>query len=202
MISNTVRDTLDTPLQINYGAGERTNLVFTLPARVAGPGSDGFGDIALGFWHRFVDDDAWPSVALVALTKLPTGTRSGSSDEVDFVPALALTKDLGGVASTLYYELAVIGEPQGGTKIEHSVALLAEVPLTRRWGLFLEGVSTFAIEDDREVVFGNVGLAYATSESLSFDVGAAIGLNHGAPDLEVFAGFTWGFGGERPPLFE
>lgn len=199
-------DTLDTPLTLKWGAGEATEIYVDLsPYQYAdlrgGLDAEGFGDMALGVRHRFLEQtEVRPSAAVQFQTKLPTGNEPAglSSGAIDFFTAGILTKDFDGVAATAFYELGVIGKAEGsgsGTEFQHSFAFVTEVIMGHNWGVYGEAVAILAPTQNLEQFALGGGVSFHVVKRLAWDVGLSVGLNDDTPDLQIFAGFTWGVGG-------
>ena len=154
-------------------------------------------DLVVGTRHRFLEEeDGWPSAALQLSTSLPTGDRTEglSSGEIDFLPAAILTRSFGDVTTTAFYQAGILGNPGGGTDLEHTLALAGSTSVGQRWAVFGELSSVLAHERDVEDYFALVGSSYAVSRSFVLDVGAAFGINDEAPDFQLLFGFTSNLG--------
>jgi hypothetical protein len=197
----------DTPTALKYGLDDATEL-FAEWSPVQWqelPGSDGVGvgDVGVGLRHRFLEEDGWPSAALQLVGELPAADPDDGvgSGEPSLHAAAMATKTVGRVCLTLFYDLAVTGSPDdGGTDLEHSLAVAGGVPLDGRWGLFAEVAGIIAPEGDDSPLFVNAGVTHAFEPWLVMDTGAQIGLNDDAPDLMWQVGVTMNFGGVDPDV--
>lgn len=194
-------DTLDFPTIVKWGASDQTEL-FTgfSPYRrifVTGDDPDGFGDLTLGTRHRFLEEtDERPSAAVRLLTKLPTSNDNGTgSEEIDFLAAVSATKQIAGFTANAFYQLGVIGQPLGGTEIEHGLAAVLLKPIEdSRITVGAETALLLRPESDIEIfqVTGNV--RYFLDDATAFDAGLTVGLTDEAPDAVLLFGVTHNFG--------
>jgi len=202
-------DAFDSPLQLKVGAAEATELFLAWsPYRWverSGPDGRGQGNLFIGVRNRFLEEtESRPSAAFQLQTKIPTASeREGlGSGALDFLGAGIVTKDLGGFLTTGFYQIGILGEPDGGdTDLEHDVAIASGTPLVNGLGAFAEVAGTFIRERDTSSVFTTLGLAYAIARDVVADAGVVVGLSDDAPDFRVVAGVTINFGhlfpGER-----
>jgi Putative MetA-pathway of phenol degradation len=196
-------DGWDSPLTLKWGmSGDAELFAGWSPyqeEQLPGPDASGVGDTLVGLRYRFLEEaGSRPAAALQLATKLPTGDEHDglSTGEVDFLAAGILSKQVGQVGTTLFYQLGVLGEPDGtGTDIEHSIALAGSFPLAEGWALLGELAAVEVPEQDLNAVFTTAGFAYTVSKDLVLDVAVVVGLNDDAPDFQVVFGFTKNLGG-------
>lgn len=194
-------DSVDTPTVVKWGAGPRTEFFLGWSPHqeigLPGPDADGVSDLLVGTRHRFLEADGQrPSAAFQLATSLPTGDRSQglSSGEIDFHATAIVTQAFGDFSATAYYDAGILGNPTGGTDLEHTLALAGATTLGQRWGAFGEAAAVLDHERDVEDYLLTVGGTYALSPSLVFDVGATFGINDEAPDFQILFGFTTNLG--------
>ncbi len=194
----------DAPMTIKHGAGEATEInVGFNPYTWRDQGSrdeSGFGGMTFAVRHRFLEgDDGRPSAAFQFTTKLPTADEDKGlgSGEIDFFPAAIVTQGFGDLTATLYYQLGVLGDPQGtGTDIQHTGTAMLAASLTDRLG----GVLEFAGIDNPgpvDPIFTTIAASYAWHPTLVFDAGIVLGLNDDAADAQFVIGVTMGLGQVR-----
>jgi len=193
-------DALSLPTSFRYGAGDATEVYVGLSPYevVERPGDDGegFGDTTVGVRHRFFTREDGTSGALQVQAKLPTGEESEglSSGEVDGFGAAILTHVFdGGAGTTLFYQLGLLGDPDGsGTDTEHALAFAASAPLPHGFGVFAELLGIDGPDDDPASL--QAGFTRSVLPSLVFDVSAIVGLNSDADDAVYLAGLTMNLG--------
>ncbi len=196
-------DALFVPTTLKFGAGPRTE-VFVAAAvyeRVEVPGVDaeGFGDLFLGGRHRFYESGGGSSFAGQVVTKLPTGDEDEglSTGELDFLVAAIGTQVLERLSLTEFYELGILGDPDGpGTDERHSFAFAAGHPLIGDTGGFAE-LAWILGRDDVDPAFTTVGITQSISPELVVDLAVVLPLNDDAGDTLFVLGLTTNLG----PLF-
>lgn len=188
---------------LKYGAGDATELFggWTPLQSVDTEGVDevGIGDLVLGVRHRFADEtEERPSGAVQIATKLPTADDDDGlgSGELDFFAAGIATRTFEHAATSVtgFYQLGVLGDPDGGTELEHAVALASSTSVVRDVSVFGELAAVVDNGFDQEPVFATLGATYALDASLVFDVAVVLGLSGDAPDFQVLVGLTQNFG--------
>lgn len=196
-------DSVDSPLTLKWGMAENVELFlgWSPYQTEERPGHDasGIGDTLVGLRYRFLEEEgSVPSTALQLTTKIPTGDENEglSTGENDFLAAVILSKQVGQVSTTFFYQLGILGEPdEGDTDVEHSIALAAGLPLAEDWSFFAELAAVEVPEQDLNQIFTTTGFTYAVSKDLVLDVGVVVGLSNDADDFQVVFGFTKNFGG-------
>ncbi len=195
----------DAPMTIKHGAGEATEInvgfnPFTWRDQ-GGCDESGFGDMTFALRHRFLEGiDERPSAAFQFTTKLPTADEDKglSSGEIDFFPAAIVTQGFGDLTATLYYQLGILGDPQGtGTDIQPTGTAMLAASFTDRIGAVVE----FAGIDDPgpvDPIFTTLAVSYAWHPALVFDAGVVFGLNDDAADAQFVIGVTTNFGQLAP----
>lgn len=194
------------PATLKYGAGASTEVFGTwIPwQRLRGITDDeaGIGDLFLGLRHRFVEQDgARPAVAIQPSVLLPvTDADRGLTDgEPGFLLAGMATWDGPDLAANAYYELDLLGKPEGpGLRAAHLPALDGAWKAGGGWTPFAEIAGFFVPDQDVEAGFGTLGLAWSPCPELVLDAGARAGIGDDAPDVLIFVGLTWNLG--RPSI--
>jgi hypothetical protein len=190
-------DAIDTPALVKYGLDGTTEVFAgaSVWRSIDAPGGNesGVGDSVAGFRHRFLEATAGrPSAALQAAVKLPTADedRRLGSGEPDLGVAAIATQPLGGFSVTAYYELDLLGDPDGGADVGHVLALLGVTPFRGRWSAFGELGAVVVPERDSEQVLLTLGATYNPECYLVLDFGVALGLTDDAPDFALVLGLT------------
>lgn len=195
-------DLFDTPTTFKSGLSDRSEVFVDVSPFVDvetdGVDGDGFGDLAVGVCHRFWEErDDEPSAAFQLLTKLPTGDEDEglSSGEIDFFAAAIATKTLGPDSVTAFYQLGVLGDPDGaGTDLQNGLAVSGSHPLDERLGVYGELAALFGGSDVDDLTFATVGFTHPAAPDLVFDAGVRLGLLGDAPDLQLLFGLTYNLG--------
>lgn len=196
----------NTPVDLKYGLDDTSEVsVGWAPVQwndLQGQDHLGVGDVTLGMRHRFLEEEGWrPSAAFQLVGLLPSGDGEeglGAGAPGLFAAGM-VTSTLGRVTTTLFYEVALLGEANGGgIDVEHALAASAGLPLNHTWGAFGELAGIIAPERDASPLFANVGVTHAFAPWLVMDSGVLIGLNGDAQDLIYRVGFTMNFGGPAP----
>lgn len=195
----------DSPNTLKYGTSIDTELFagwsplqwFEQP----GPDGEGSGDLVLGARHRVFDaEGAMPSGAVVLTGKLPTASSAEGlgSGEVDLRLGMVINRQFGPVNAKAFYQYGALGVPGGtGTTSEHTATLTAGFPLADRLSGFAEVAAISVPASRTDSVFTIIGAAFAAEPWLVVDWGVTIGLSEDAPDLQLFLGATYNFGGWR-----
>ncbi|MBX3743391.1 MAG: transporter [Akkermansiaceae bacterium] len=158
-----------------------------------GETSEGFGDIELRLKHNLWGNDGGKTAgALMPYVSIPSQTAVSSGEwegGVIFPVSIELTERLG---LGFQVEAARVWEGDSGEyewDFLHSAVL--GVSLTEKLGLFIEYVGV-AGDGDYEAT-GNVGLTWASTENLQWDIAVGVGLNDAAEDFSVAQGVTFRF---------
>jgi hypothetical protein len=196
-------DAIFVPTTLKFGAGPRTEVFVgaSIYERVEVPGVDaeGFGDLLVGGRHRFYESGGGSSFAGQVATKIPTGDEDEglSTGEIDFLVAGIATQVFERLALTQYYELGVLGDPNGpGTDERHTFAFAAGHPLVGSTGAFAE-LAWILGRDDVDPAFTTVGITQSIAPELVVDVAFVLPLNGDAGDTLFVLGLTTNLG----PLF-
>lgn len=190
-------DAFSDPLAIKLGVGPRSEAYVAFTPLVvieqAGPDEQGFGDVSLGLRHRFWESAAADTAAaLQVATKLPTAKDGLGSGEIDFLTAAALTHAADWATLNLYYELALLGDPDGrGVDDRHGVTLSGSRALLESLGGFAE---LAAFTGQGEPVFLTAGLTLGALAGTVVDLGLRTGLNDDAEGTALLLGFTTNLG--------
>ena len=195
-------DSRDIPLTLKIGLNDRTELFTSWSPyqKVDLPGTDGRGpgDVFIGTRTRlFEEKESRPSGALQLQTKLPAADEDEGlgSGEVDFFGAGILTKNLGPVTTTGFYQLGFLGEvDDDGTDLEHTFAIAASTSIGDGFSVFGEAAGIFTPEADDEQVFATTGIAFSPGSSIVFDAAVVTGLSDDAPDFQILFGVTTNLG--------
>ena len=199
------KDRIDTPALGTYGTSERSQLMLGWSpwVHVDRPGNDGDGpgDMLVGFKHRFFDPtETLPGAALQLFTKLPSGsTNEGiSSGEIDFFANGIVTQKFDDWSLSGNYELGVLGEANDtGTDLQHAIAIAASRPISEQLSAFGELLGILQPEQNQERAQLGLGIAWSPRKSTVLDAGLSFGLDHDAPDFQLFFGITVNFGAPK-----
>lgn len=189
------------PSTLKYGISEDTEMFVDWPVYqyldVPGRDREGVGDLSFGMRHRFLEEtEDRPSAAIQMATKVPTGASAVSTGESDFFLAGIVTRHLGEVQVTGYYQLGLLGDLNSrGTDTEHGLALAANIPLQEKWAAIAELAGRFNNDRNYDDVFTTLGGRYRMRPHLDFDLSGRFGLSDDAEDFVVLAGVTYNFGG-------
>jgi hypothetical protein len=193
-------DSFDTPATVKFGATPFTEVFvgFSPYQWVERPGDNGhgIGDHVLGARHRFWEDDRGHSAAAQTSIKIPTADEDEGlgTGEFDFVGAGIFTAQIDSrFSSTLFGELALVGDPGGGNDLRHALASAASYALTEDTAAFAEIAKIFH-SDGADPLFTTLGIARTLFPGTILDVGVAIGLNDDAPDAILLVGVTTNLG--------
>lgn len=190
-------DAFSDPLAVKLGVGPRSEAYVAFTPLVvierSGPDEQGFGDVSLGLRHRFWENAAADTAAaLQVATKLPTAKDGLGSGEIDFLTAAALTHTADWATLNLYYELALLGDPDGrGVDDRHGLALAGSRTLFESLGGFAE-LAGFTGQGDP--VFLTAGLTLGALAGTIVDLGLRTGLNDDAEGTALLLGFTTNVG--------
>lgn len=156
----------------------------------SGDGAEGFGDIQLrlkyNLWGNDGDDTA---LALFPFAKIPTGTAL-SNDEWEgglIVPFSIQLSDRVGLGLMAEFDV-VYNDGSRGHEFEFLHSAVVGIELTERLGTFIEYIGITGDAPYQAYCAG--GFTFTVNDDLVLDCGAQVGLNGGADDLGVFAGFT------------
>lgn len=163
--------------------------------RVAGmeSASRGFGDVEVR-WKRNLwgNDGGASAMALMPFVALPSQTAV-SLGEWEGGLIVPVSMDLcEGLGMGFQVEVDRAWDEASGDhewQLLHSAVL--GIDLTDSTGLYLEyiGVASGGAYE----ATGSLGMTWASSENLQWDLGMTWGLNDAAEDLSIFQGFTWRF---------
>ena len=157
--------------------------------------SDGTGDVRLALRQNLANPDgSGLSLALMPYVTLPTGGSAIGDGGWSAGLLLPVSYQLG---EDLFLEFTgeiadAANEQGGGHHLAYGGIVGIDAPLTRT----LSATAEFAAERDEEPgrqrtdLLAGLSLAMVHGESLQFGAGANIGLNHSAPDLELYLGFA------------
>lgn len=133
-----------------------------------------------------------PSLGVQLSVKLPAASEAKGlgTGQVDAF--------LAGILShgpwTAYYQPGLLGEPGGGTEVEHGLALAFGPEVADGWLGVSELAAQLRPESSYESAFVTLGAAHAVDPSLVLDASVVLGLSEDAPDFVFQIGFTQSFG--------
>lgn len=191
------------PSTLKYGFDERVELsLSTSPwTRIERPGRDEIGpeDLLLAIRARVLDEEAdAPGLALGASLKAPTANdRHGlGSGEWDGFANVAVSKTVDDLSFVGYYQLGVLGNPQGpDVDVQHVFALAGGWAFREGFSLFEEIALDRIHEQDQAAWLSTTGVAWSVDPRLTLDTAVRLGLSNDAPDVVFQVGLTWNLGG-------
>jgi len=169
------------------------------------PGKDqvGIGDLYLGYRRRFREEkEDRAAMAFAVEAKIPSADAEDGqgSGETDLFASIAGERQLQRLRLNGFYRLGLLGEVDNGTvDVQHAFAMVASRPLDERLLAFGEGTYLWTPEQDNEQLFATLGLSYATTPSLVFDLSVRVGLTPDAPDVIFLVGLTQNTGRRHRP---
>lgn len=183
--------TNNSDLQIAFASYEREEIESSgLPDESA----DGFGDVTVRWkWNLWGNDGGETAFGLMPFVKIPSGTDvSNERVEGGLIAMLgwnvAETWSLGFMAEVD----AVYDDVEGDYDAEFVHTAVLGMDLIGDFGAYVEYIGIASTEGDAGYrPIASVGLTYALTADLVFDVGTQIGLAEAADDVNVFTGFTW-----------
>ena len=190
-------ETVDAPMTLRLGLTEHTELFSCLAPYRSNlePGSNpsDFGDVLLGVRHRYHAPEEGPSAAVLFAVNVPFGDEADGfgSGHYDVFGAWMATLESGFLAMTGYYELGLL-DPGDTDVLQHSLAFVTEMALTRDLGGFVQVSSILVPEEDVDATETSAGIVVNVSPTVSWDIAASLGLSEEAADFVVSTGFTWG----------
>ena len=195
-------DAFATPHTLKHGLGRRTEVFATWSPLVGvdrrGRSDEtGIGDLVLGARHRVRSEDAErPSIAIQPSLKLPLADEDEGlgSGELDAGVAAIATQSVSQVTITTFYQLDLLGNPDGGADVGHQLALAGSQAIDDEFGVFAEIAAVLVPEIDLESVFTTIGGNYVVSPSTILDAGIVLGISDEAPDFQLVFGVTSNFG--------
>jgi len=158
-----------------------------------GETSEGFGDVEVRLkYNLWGNDGGKTAAALMPYVSIPsqTAVSTGEWEGGLIVPfAVELTETLG---FGFQVEAARAWDDDGGEydwDLLHSAVL--GISLTEKLGMFIEYVGVTG--DGPYEASGNLGVTWASTENLQWDIAVGVGLNDAAEDFSIAQGITLRF---------
>lgn len=177
---------------IRLGVASRTELRISVPnyyRNAAGTsGSNGFGDLGLGFKQQ-LGPIAGFDVALIAAVSLPSGANSISSHGYDPTVQLpwshSLTK-----AWTVAGQFGVTAPTQSGQRtVDGQASLYLDRQLSALWDAYVEYSGVFPQQGSLQHLI-DFGTAYKLTPHQQLDLHCGAGLSSAAPDYVAGFGYS------------
>lgn len=184
-------------VNIKAGLTSSTDLQFVLRPWIHeqsdGETSEGFGDVEVRLkYNLWGNDGGKTAAALMPYVSIPSqsAVSSGEWEGGLIVPvSIELTETL---SFGFQVEAARAWDDDGGEydwDLLHSAVL--GISLSEKLGMFIEYVGVTG--DGPYEATGNVGLTWASTENLQWDIALGVGLNDAAEDLSIAQGVTFRF---------
>ncbi len=153
------------------------------------------GDVTLGFKANLEHPDgSGVAVALLPMVSLPVGRRPIGAGTWGAGLRVPVSIQL---ADTVYLDLtpeadAAVDEAGGGRHLAYGSAGGVQMGLGRTVTLSLEGqvMRDRDPEGHETIALASTALTWQPRDGLQLDIGAARGLNHASPDVEVYVGVS------------
>lgn len=155
--------------------------------------SEGFGDIEARLkWNLWGNDSGKTAGALMPYVSIPTHTAVSTGEwegGLIFPVSVELNDRLGFGCQVEAARAWNSDDSEYDWDILHSAVL--GISITDKLGAFIEYVGV-AGDGDYEAT-GNIGLTWASTENLQWDIAVGLGLNDAAEDLSIAQGVTFRF---------
>lgn len=178
---------------LKFGVSKNFELRFANNPFTADSGTHGFGDTALGFKYRFMQDSGHqPSMAVIYMAKVPTAENVLGSGEMDHAFAWLVSKDMGKHHLDFNLIANLLGRPQGGFDRAYLYALAWSRPLRGKWGATAEvsGVTSPNPYTSGSAQFLTSAI-YTVRPRLVLDIGMMGRITGDIPNAMFVAGFTY-----------
>jgi hypothetical protein len=182
------------PLAFRWGVAQGTEFVVggdVYKRNLGGP--SGMGDLLLGARHRVreMGDDS-SAITFGWYTSLPTASKSRGlgSGELDFGVSLARDHMRGTSTITQYYQLDLLGEPDGqGLNMGHLAAIAMSRPMGGDLGVVGEFSGGLVPERNYTAMHALLAVTYTPSSWTVVDLGLRLGFGDDGEDWTVLVGF-------------
>jgi hypothetical protein len=181
---------------VKVGLTDRLHIELDLPAyTTVRHGPSGFGDSALALKYRFTRGDAPVQLAVRPFLKIPTAGHSLGNGKVE--GGVAFLADSSFANSPAGWDLApevdLVADADGsGYHFAMIGAASVSVPLSNHFTISGElwGAWDFDPSGTVRQYSADAAAALLLSPDLQLDAGINFGLNHAAPDLEIYSGIA------------
>jgi hypothetical protein len=186
---------------LKYGVTDRFDVHLNVPTYAGVRGEDGawregFGDLALRMkYNLWGNDEGRSALGILPYVSAPTAADGVGAEGWEFGVAFPFSLDLTdrlGLGMQQQFDWVEGGN--GGKDFEWLQAVVLGVSLTKKAGVFVEGVTVLRFEGDMATdVSVNFGGMYRFTPECQLDAGIRVGLAGEVEDAQLFLGWSQRF---------